>query len=249
MLFFFRKPKLEVRCVISEKFSHVYEYAKPQHAHKYYPEWWRAAPKTKVNWIDTHLTQSIKTCQGIQDHYHQGMIIPMWTDLAISTNGQGGIQNQFSDLITTNDYQDLDLRAGFRPGNINMKIASPWRFVSEKDVYWMMLPVYWDLQEQPNWEVMPGTVEFYYNYSTNVNLLIKEEQSQSLIKHGQPLCHLVPLTERELVIKYDMITEREFDLLANKTRPITFINKYKAIRRVRKELEEQPKCPFNWLRK
>lgn len=249
MIFFFRKPKLTVHCYVSEKFSHVYELAPIQKANKFFPEWWKAAAKSSVNWETTHLSQTIKNCVGIQDHYGHGLIIPMWTDLAISTNGQGGIANQFSDLITTNDYQEVELRCGFKPSKINMKIASPWRFVSEKDVYWTMMPVYWDQLEEQSWEVMPGTIDFHYNYSTNVNMLIDTTKGSSMIKHGQPLCHIVPLSERELVIKNEMLTEREFDILCNKTRPITFMNKYKNIRRVRRAQEEESKCPFNWLRK
>ena len=251
MLFKFKPKKLTVHAIISEEFSHVYDYAPIQAANKFFPEWWKASPKTTIDWEDANLKQSIKNCQGIQDHYGHGMIMPMWTELAIATDGNGGVVNQFSDLITTNDYQEVELRAGFRADRINMKIASPWRFKSERDVYFHMLPVYYDQLEEPIWEVMPGTLEFYYNYSTNVNVLIRQTRGHSMIKHGQPLAHIVPLSERPLEIKNEMVTAREFDILCNNTRALSFINKYKTIRKAKRkqDAERESRCPFARFKK
>ena len=250
MLFNFKSKPLVVHCITSEATSHVYDYAPIQHANKFFPAWWKSSPKTTIDWEETNLQQSIKNCQGIQDHYAHGMIMPMWTELAISTNGTGGIVSQFSDGISTNDYQPLELRAGFRPDAINMKIATPWRFKSDKDVYFSYQPVYWDQVERSNWEVMPGTVEFYYNYSTNANLLVDITKGHAMLKHGQPLAHIVPLSERPLVIKNEMVSAREFDILCNNTRALSFINKYKTIRRAKRASDEPaPKCPFNFGKK
>jgi hypothetical protein len=249
MIFNFKPKPLVVHCIVSEEMSHVYDYAPIQPANKFFPQWWKASAKTTIHWEDTNLQQSIKNCQGIQDHYGQGMIMPMWSDLAISTNGQGGIVSQFSDMISTNDYQGTDIRAGFRPDAINMKIQSPWRFRSDKDVYWNFLGVYWDQLERANWEVMPGTLEFYYNYGTNVNMLVDVTKGHAMIEHGQPLAHFFPLSERPLVIKNEMVSNREFDILCNNTRAISFINKYKTIRKAKRASDDEQakaKCPFGF---
>lgn len=246
MLFKFLQKKLTVHAIISEEFSHAYEFAPIQSANKFFPEWWKRSDKGSIDWQDVNLKQSIKNCQGIQDHYSHGMIMPMWTELAVVTDGRGGIVNQFSDRISVNDYQDVSLRAGFRSNKINLKIQSPWRFTSERDVYFHMLPVYWDQLTEPSWEVMPGTLEFYYNHATNINMLIRAEQGNTMIKHGQPMCHIVPLTERPLEIKLEMVSNREFDLVRNRTRALSFINKYKTLRQAqRKQDEQKSKCPFS----
>ena len=95
---------------------------------------------------------------------------------------------------------------------------------------------------------MPGTLEFYYNYSTNANLLVDVTKGHAMLKHGQPLAHITPLSERPLVIKNELVTAREFDILCNNTRAISFINKYKTIRKAKRAVDaaNAPKCPFNF---
>lgn len=228
MNFFFKPKPLVVDCFVSEDMSHVYEYAPIQLASRFYPQWWRNSARGELDLAAGNLQQSIKNCAGIQDHYAHGMIMPMWSELAIITNGQGGIVSQFSDQVSQNDYQGVDLRSGFRPDQINMKIISPWRFRSEASVYFNWLPVYWDQVERPSWEVLPATVEFNTNHVTNINLLVDGTAGSTVIKHSQPLAHIVPLSERPLSIVNHLVSAAEYALLANRSRPLTFVNKYRT---------------------
>jgi len=246
MIFKFLSKPLVLHCIVSEEFSHVYDYAPVQPANLFFPQWWRQLAKSRVDWTAGNLTQNIKSCQGIQDHYAHGAVIPMWTEMSVSMNGQGGVTNQFSDMITTNDYQGPDFRGGIHYNRINMKIATPWRMMSDRDVYWHFLPVYWDLAEPEPWEVCPGTLEFYYQHSVNVNLMIDNVAGSINIQHLQPLVHLVPLSERRLKIKNEMVSAGEFNRLANRTRALSFLNKYKTIRRVVRD-QDSKSCPFSWL--
>lgn len=237
MLFNFKPKPLVLDCFVSEEQSHVYEYAPIKTAAHFYPEWWKSADRASIDWTQANLTQSIKNCAGIQDHYQHGVIMPMWCELAIVTNGAGGIVSQFSDQVSSNDYQGVELRAGFRAKQINMKITSPWRFRSTAGVYWHYLPVYWDQHQSTPWHVLPATVEFNTNHVTNCNLLVDSAAGSSMIKHGQPLAHIVPLSERPLEVRNHLVTAGEYARLTNRARPLSFINKYRTQLRL-------DQCPF-----
>jgi hypothetical protein len=109
--------------------------------------------------------------------------------------------------------------------------------------------------EQPTWSyprpndmiLLPGTTEFKYQYSLNVNIMFA--RGNTPIEHKmafqQPLVHLTPLTERPLKLHHHMVAREEFDKLMQGEK-LSNINRYRAYRRVRES--EEKKCPFaGWM--
>lgn len=244
-MFLFKKKPLVVDAFITEQYSHAYDYAPIDYANKFYPDWWRALPKTEFDWdIMGRANQSMRACPGFTEHLNHGLIIPMWSELALKTIGPEEWRYQFSDLVSVCETHDASQRAGFYTDYTNIKIMSPWFLRSEQSVYWNYQPAFWNSAEPPGYQVAPGTVDYYYQNSTHINLLVPPEQ-RILIPVGQPMAHIVPLTERPVELRRHLVTESEFKrIFIKKT---SFTNHYYKFKKILDKREAgKSKCPFSW---
>ena len=55
------------------------------------------------------------------------------------------------------------------------------------------------------------------------------------IKATKPLVHLIPLTEKKVVVKNHIVSNQEYRQIQNKYKKVFFTNNYKKIK----------KCPFH----
>lgn len=246
-MFFFKKKPLVVDAFITEQFAHAYDYTPIDYAKKFYPDWWKTLPKTEFDWTTMgRINQSMKGCPGFIDHYNNGLIIPMWSELALKTIGPEAWRYQFSDLVSVCESHDISQRAGFYPDHINVKIMSPWFLRSEKSVYWNYQPAFWNSTEPTGYQVAPGTVDYYYQNSTHINMLVPQHQ-QITIPVGQPMAHIVPLSERPLELRRHLVTEGEFKRVFIKK--VSFTNHYYKFKKIMDKKEDtKSKCPFSWLK-
>ena len=83
---------------------------------------------------------------------------------------------------------------------------------------------------------------FYYQHATHINLLIQDNK-EIFIPFKQPILHLIPLTEREVVVHHHLVSEVEFERDRNRSHQVSFIGSYF---KTKKEIENQhsSNCPF-----
>jgi hypothetical protein len=244
MIFLFKKSKLVIDC-----FTHrpdVFNFSKIDYAHKFYPEWWKQTPKSVIN--NFYEISTLKKCRGIIDNYKYGAMVPLWSDLAFNVKNKQ-YQWQFSDFKTNGDThppKQWDMYAD--PTNYgHLKIESPWRINCKSDTkfYWT-LP-FWNHAIDIPYHVIPGMVEFKYNHGININIMINlQKDFMHTIKAYTPMAHMIPVSDKELVIKHHLISEEEFsNQVANTT--LTFMNKYQTHKN--NVDKQESKCPFNFLRR
>ena len=247
MIFIFKKRKL-----VLDLFTHrqmIFDAAKPKLAPQFYPEWWKEV-KTEMQ-VGTELfpTATIRRCMGFVDHYKHGFIIPMWSDLRIELGpiGDPFFRAQFSDNTTPISEHPATLRGAYLPATHyqHLKLHTPWAAKCKEDVYWKWEQPTWSYRNPNKSIVLPGTIEYKYQYSMNANLMFARDAQTAMIEipFQQPLVHVTPLTERDLELRYHVVGKEEYDRMMQGEK-LSNINRYRAYRRIRES--EESKCPFGF---
>lgn len=247
MIFIFKKRKL-----VLDLFTHrqmIFDAAKPKLAPHFYPEWWKEV-KTEMQVGDEMFpTATIRRCMGLVDHYKHGFVIPMWSDLRVELGpiGDPFFRAQFSDNTTNIGQHPASIRGSYLPDSHyqHLKLFTPWAAKCNEDVYWKWEQPTWSYRNPNKSIVLPGTIEYKYQYSMNANLMFAREAGITMVEipFQQPLVHITPLTERELELRHHMVTKEEYDTMMQGEK-LSNINRYRSYRRVRES--EERKCPFGF---
>jgi hypothetical protein len=243
-MFLFKKPKLVIDCFTDR--PDVFNFSKIDYAHKFYPDWWKQTPKSYVK--SFYEIPTIKKCTGIIDTYKYGAIVPLWCDLALYVKNKE-YQWQFSDFKTKQSIHPSKQWDKFtNPTNYgHLKIGSPWHINCKNDTKFYWTFPFWNNTIDIPYQVMPGMLEFKYNHSININIMINlQKDFIHNIKVLTPMAHMIPLSDKKLVIKHHLISETELNNLSN-TNISTFTNRYQTHKNNMDKQES--KCPFVFLRK
>jgi hypothetical protein len=245
-MFFFKKSEVVVDAFVSEVHSHAHDYAPIDYAEKFIPDWWKKLPRADIDFnLMNRKNESIKLCGGFLDHTNRGLMIPLWSDLMIRTDPPGLYTYNFSDSISICESHPTAQRQGFREDLLNIKIISPWLLRSEKSVSFSFLPPFWNNNKPLGYQAAIGTTNFYYQNSTHINLLVEDNQ-QIFIPFNTPMLHLMPLTERKIILKRHLITDSEWHRENRRMISSSFIGSYYKLKKHREKLDEQQsKCPFS----
>lgn len=247
MFFIIKKRKLVLDLFTSRQM--IFDMAKPKPAPHFYPEWWRET-KTEM-YVEDNLfpNPTIRRCMGLINHYNNGFIVPMWTDLRVKLGpiDTPFYQAQFSDGTSHISEHTADIRGGYLPQTHyqHLKLHSPWVAKCKELIYFKWEQPTWSYRNPNKSIVLPGTLEFKYHHSMNVNLMFARETQNTFIEipFQQPLVHITPLTERKIDLRYHMVTFEEYINLSQGER-LSNINQYRSYRRVRES--EESKCPFGF---
>jgi hypothetical protein len=243
MIFLFKKPKLVIDCFTNR--PDVFSFSKIDHAHNFYPEWWKQTPKTFMRTFYKEAT--IKKCRGIIDTYRYGAMVPLWSDLALNVKNKE-YQWQFSDFETNSQIHPSEQwNTYIDPNNYgHLKITSPWYITCKSDTKFYWTVPFWNHAIDIPYHIIPGMLEFKYNHGININIMINlQKDFTHNIKLHTPMAHMIPVSDKELVIKHHLISNEEFKNLGNK-HIYTFTNNYEIHK---KNVDKQEsKCPFSFLR-
>jgi hypothetical protein len=241
MIFLFKKPKL-----VLDFFTYsepAYHANKIDYAHSFYPQWWKDTPKTYTN--DFYEASTIKKCRAVIDSYQYGAIIPMWSDMALDIKNKT-YKWQFADFKTEAHAHSAEQWKTYAdPKNYaHLKIISPWSVKCKHNIKFQFLSPFWSHPIDSIYRVLPGIVDYKYNYGTHINLLINiQNDYRGMIPAATPMAHIIPLSEKELIIKNHLVSIEEYK--NNFWDPYTFTDAYKH---AKNNIDKQEKCPFNFLR-
>ena len=238
MFFFFKRPNVNVDAFIEERYVAVYENAPIDYSVNHYPNWWRNLKKQGPL---RGTENNAKSCVGILELYKRSLTLPMWSDMEL--NVQSGAW-RFADGKSELSVHGPQQRQGFKKDYIHFKLNSPWLMKSDKNVYFSWIGDYYNQGELPI-EVPPAIVDYYYQSSTNFNFFLNKNVENIQIQFNTPLAIIVPMTDKEVVIKRHLISGREFNLIHQKTSSVTFSRKYYALKKI-EEKRETKKCPFGF---
>jgi hypothetical protein len=244
-MFFFKRKKIVV-----DAFTYdvgYYEFGAPQKASRFFPNWWKGVPSTINEVTNGGMVverDSIRNCVGFIEWYKRGFVIPLWSDLVLETFDDGSYSYQFaarqSPEITTHSPSQY----GYAINDvIHCKIEPPWRFQEKTGVYFACVEPKWNyLDRDITMDILPGTVEFQINVSANVNVFFPKADQKMFFKHGDPLYHIIPLSEHELELKTHLVSEAEYEKLNSWS---GYVMKFRKNYLAKKKLLNGSGCPFH----
>lgn len=208
MFFFCKKKTITIDAFVGEDFAHAAETAPITKA--YFPDWWKAVPPSTFDYNTMDASVTVRGCVGMINAFQTGFIMPMWSDLAMNLDGIGQWKYQFADRRSDIHHHENDQAPGFFNNHIIFKIRSPW-WLQQKG----SLKVAYT---QPHlWQnsipfITPGSVNQFSGgiMATHIFAFIEKQLNQQfIIKHGTPMLHIMPLTEDNVTIKPQIITNEE----------------------------------------
>lgn len=216
----------------------IFKYSKWENANKHKPSWWKRLNIPGKNQEEANM----KHCAGFNDLYSNAITVPMWCEFRanIPPIGIDQLTYEFANPKAGLDIHPENQRNNFLPDSEyqHMKLLSPWVATCEEPVEFLMTNTFWDMPEPFSYFVPNGVINFKHQAASHVNIVVKKDVAfkKLFVQQGTPLVLLVPLTERKLVLKYNLISEEEFRrLYEEKNASLWFTQKYYKAK----------KCPFH----
>lgn len=196
------------------------------------PEWWKSLPVCTRSTKKLGPLGTMKNCVGFTGLYQHGVIMPMWCDLAlmIAEQGRDYFEYQYADLKSEAQTHGAEQHNHEFPAADyqHIKLNSPWQFVCEEPVTFLLNAPTWSMLKYDTINIMPGALQFNHQPYTNINMFIRRKSvpQQLMIPYLQPIAHIVPLSERPLKI---VVSDQEKLLAKTKYMhaPVTFVRSYK----------------------
>jgi hypothetical protein len=238
MLIFSRRKKIVVDAFTDH--PGAFEFFPIQKAAKFLPEWWKRLPSNReANFgpgLDVKVT-TIKRCEGIIGQYKSGFIIPLWAELALAVDGEGGYSFLWSNPWTKNDSITQHTQgdfAGYSPGHIHIKIASPWLLQEKTGVQFMWTQPSWNLIDNLfNFNVLPGVLEYKQNRATHINMYLKDQKARFNLQAGTPLAHVIPMSDKDVEIRPQLLNELDFEVIRKRSGFIaSFYGNHRRLRKI-----------------
>ena len=252
MLFWFKRKKVIVDWFTTDqaihKFHSITKFGKDD-----YPGWWKRIPSTLENTIgNTSLkakTSTIKKCEGLNRMFESAWIFPFWADVAISTNSEQGLvvsdaHGNPNGIVHPQQQFDIVDQPYFGSKK-HFKFSSPWLATSKSKTYFSMIPAtYHTMSLWSKMTILPGTLNFYYQNATNINVFVENNIEQFNVIAGTPMYYIVPQTEDDVEIKCHVTSPEEHRKITKLMN--TFSNNYARSKKATINMESKNKCPFHF---
>ena len=162
---------------------------------------------------------SVRKCAGTVDLLAAGVTLPRWTNFRFRPDSHGGWEtggDEFSPQAGINHVSGFGydstgqcpmtsvrkLETGQYP-----KIVNPWRFETAPGWSTLILPIYWEPNE--NYTVVPAIVHTDFYHLANIVLNITTDSAFG-IRQGTPIAQLIPFKRNTDFEKIDFNDESYF---------------------------------------
>lgn len=220
----------------------VYEFAPIDKAINYLPAWWKNLPKLEVSFhnMDTANQINMKHCIGFLDYFKNSFVVPMWSDLNLMLGKEGTAEYrwQYADKVSSLTVHSVKQRGTYLDElkYQHFKIETPWAIKTNKLISFSWSSATWNMEEPEKIIVFPGVIEFYNQPNLNVNIACRrgDKTQELLIPFRQPLVHLIPMTEKEIIFKTHLVSNVEMARIRSSTfAPLSFIGSYSKLKRTK----------------
>lgn len=166
---------------------------------------------------------SIRKCAGTIDFLAAGVTLPAWTNFRFRPDAQGGWETGGDDFSPPAGISNISGFGYESTGECPMtsvrkietgqypKIVNPWRFETAPGWSTLILPVYWEPNE--NYSVVPAIVHTDFYHLANVVLNITTDSAFG-IRQGTPLVQLIPFKRNSDFEQIDFNDESYFKYVA-----------------------------------
>jgi hypothetical protein len=249
-MFWFKRKEIVVDCFVTNPVIEKFQSIAP--AYNFFPEGWKTLPKT-VN-IKVHENNdpnskieaplsTIKKCIGIQHLFSNGFIIPAWADFHIEIQKTGKLMYASPAEFQVDQHPTFQLWDGLYDGYGHVKISSPWVIHEKSGVSFTWNQCDWhNTKNAEICKIVSGVLDFKYQHQSNINMFVKKDSVYSA-NAGDPLVHLIPISEKNVKIKTHLVDINEIRKLDHL--PAQYSNQYNTIKRKTIE-QEAKKCPFGF---
>ena len=229
---FWGKKAVTLRFVTNNKSAFMY--AKPDKSTKFLPAWWKDLAKgqrARENMDMTH-------CHGFLDLYKKSIILPMWSYLKIDVGviGTDFYQWEYGDGRSDLSVHPEGQRGSFLPesGYQHIKLISPWLMECDEDISVAWLDVKYGDKNNPY--ALSGVTKPKQMSGSNINMMLPRGEQLKTYEFdvGDPLVHLIPLTEREVKLEWELVSNEEF----SDRQPVILYSKFGRHTKALKQ------CPF-----
>lgn len=243
MIFKFPQKKIVLDCFTNR--PSVIKLSPISPAIMHTPNWWKVLPNSyrPKNTPFDFDRATMKSCDGMIDYYKESVVIPMWSDLAISIDKNNKKYHwQFSDGISNVGSHAVEQSSGFLSSYFSLKLISPWLFKTKEDIKWVWSHPVYNYEKSNDVVSLPAIVSYRYQTANHIHLFISFEKNQTIIiPHGQPMVFMTPMTDRKVEVVRHLVSDAEYIKIHGNSEKISFKNKYKKIIASAKQFE---KCPF-----
>ena len=240
-MIFVKRNKIIVDCFTESEI--IFNALPIQNASNFMPKWWKDMPAT---YQDGGLFKqpTMKTCSGIIDLYKVGIILPMWCDFIVKVDNNNYMWHFADEKNAANIHGAQQWDAFADPTEYgHVKISSPWRVKEKTGINWFATLPQWNFGINRNLFFASGVLSFKYTHELNFNLFIKlHENYEKIINVGSPIAHLLPISEKEIILKHHLVDHSEYAKMAGNRVSVT--NSLKKIIKMSDKLEK--KCPFGF---
>lgn len=186
----------------------VKEFFELQPSKDFMPSWYKKLPVTVKHMGPNKGT--MKTCPGVADLFRNGFVIPAWRDFYVEIN-QGVI------AVDPTDSADIHHPAQWGEalkGYSHCKLISPWRVKEKTGVDFMFTNAFWH-DNQLQWFVPNGIVNYKHQTTTNVNMVVSQKMfpNNFTIQAGTPLVQCIPLSDKKIKLHHHLVDIQEYTLL------------------------------------
>jgi hypothetical protein len=240
-MFLFKKKKITVDAftsnVYAEKFFPIAK------ASNFIPKWLQETPSYEEVTNKFGLTKKIPTirrCVGIQDLYKNSFIIPLWSSFILDVKSNGEYSWDWSDeTASAGVHSRLQLGKGL-DHLLHLKLESPWYLKEKTGINFIWHQPTWNmLNIVNNLHVPPAIINYKYQVGTNINLLFPKTKTTLELLAGQPMAHIVPITDYDVEIKTHLVSRHDLEKISKLYNTSgSFLGKYVLNKKLLQALEK-----------
>jgi len=210
--------------------------------------------------------RNMKHCRGLTELFKNSFVIPSWGGFAFDLSdseqkqsswkanfklaGMGGSPSDTAPQVGNHgkaQYGDL-----VPDDYVHYKISSPWYLKCNRETQFMLSDPYWNKKDPNAFNVLPGLLDFKYQDSTNINVMLQytHQPRKVQIEVGDVLAMITPLTEDDVILNHHLVEEKYFEAYSQLYYRINPKNltHYLTMKKIMQEQEERnrSKCPFGF---
>lgn len=216
----------------------AYQYAKIQQAGKFIPDWWKSLPKDAP-------FPTMRQCAGFLDLYKRSFVLPLWSDLDVSIDGDQFTWQYHDQRSVANKHGNIQFGEWINEEEVfHLKLMSPWLIKCDKDVFFQWSDVTWDKERIFKYTTPTAVVEYKHQPATNINLIFNKEKVKEIrLHHGTPMAFITPLTEKKVVLRHHLLPESEIE---NMFTPFPAVSVGRYMKAKKLNASRVTSCPFGF---
>lgn len=205
------KNNITITAYVNDNYVSLLKTFPISHSAKYLPIGWKDIPAENFNWERFEVEANVKGCLGIIGTIKTGFVLPLWSDLAIEWNDEI-LKYKFADNMSHCSFHNPSQYPNFYNDYFIIKLNSPWTLNTTENLKILFTNHFYSFNKPEPFIIPYGIIETIHNTTaTNIFLFLKKEKETQriIIPAGTPIIHLIPLTDKKIILKNDAMSNNK----------------------------------------